>query len=124
MAELELFLITYNRKDKLQQTLRSLLDEQSPLSHRPLTVLDNASTDGTSEWLQSFCPAYPHIHYIRHSKNIGGNANIARAFEMARAEYVWVLCDDDSYDFSHWDECLRALQSKPAAVVVANYAKP
>ena len=87
-------------------------------------ILDNASSDGTSEWLQTFCQDYPNIRYIRHAKNIGGNANIARAFEMARAEYVWVLCDDDAYDFSHWDDCERALQTKPAAVVVANYIQP
>lgn len=124
MPNLELFLITYNRKSKLQRTLQTVLSETSPLRHMPFTILDNASTDGTSEWLQIFCKDYSNIRYIRHAKNIGGNANITRAFEMAQAEYVWVLCDDDVYDFVHWNDCEQALETKPAAVVVANYNRP
>ena len=122
--KLELFLITYNRKDKLNHTLRVILAENSPLRHLPLTVLDNACTDGSSELIGEFAAKFPNLKHIRHAKNIGGNANIARAFELARAEYVWVLCDDDTYDLSHWEECARALQSNPAAVVVANYGRP
>ena len=121
---LELFLITYNRKEKCRQTLEAVLAENSPVKNLPLTILDNCSTDGTGEMLEEFANAHKNIRLIRHNKNIGGNANIARAFEMARAEYVWVLCDDDKYDFSGWNECEQALAKRPAAVIVANYAQP
>ena len=122
--QLELFLITYNRKEKCRQTLECVLGENSPTKDLPLTILDNCSTDGTSEMLKEFAQKHSNIRLIRHEKNIGGNANIARAFEMARAEYVWVLCDDDKYDFSGWKECEQALAQHPAAVVVANYGQP
>lgn len=121
---LELFLITYNRKEKLRQTLQTILAENSPVRDLPLTILDNCSTDGTSEMLQQIALQHPTIKYIRHNKNIGGNANIARAFEMARAEYVWVLCDDDEYNFEAWPQCYQILQQRPPAVVVATYAHP
>lgn len=51
MLDLELFLITYNRKSKLQQTLQTVLSETSPLRHMPFTILDNASTgtEGSDE---------------------------------------------------------------------------
>ena len=121
---LELFLITYNRKEKCRQTLEAVLAETSPVKNFPLTILDNCSTDGTGQMLAEFAARHPNIRLIRHEKNIGGNANIASAFEMARAEYVWVLCDDDQYDFSSWRECEKALSQNPPAVVVANYAHP
>lgn len=122
--QLEILLPTYNRKKHLLRTLTQLTAPESPVRSCSLTVLDNASTDGSSELIEEFAAKIPTIKHIRHAKNIGGNANIARAFEMARAEYVWVLCDDDAYDFSHWDECQAALDKHPAAVVVANYAAP
>lgn len=122
--QLEIFLPTYNRNKHLLRTLTQLTAPESPVRSCSLTVLDNASTDGSSELIGEFAAKFPNLKHIRHAKNIGGNANIARAFELARAEYVWVLCDDDTYDLSHWEECARALQSNPAAVVVANYGRP
>lgn len=121
---LELFLITYNRKEKCHLTLQTLLAEDSPVRDLPLTILDNASTDGTSEMLVDFAQKHSNIRLIRHTKNIGGNANIARCFEMAKSKYVWVLCDDDKYDFSNWKECEQLLAQNPPAIVVANYKKP
>ncbi len=121
---LELFLITYNRKENLENTLNQILAQNSPVRNLPLTILDNCSTDGTSEMLAEITKHHSNVKHIRHPKNIGGNANIARAFEMATAEYVWVLCDDDKFDFTAWDECQKLLEKKPAAVVVANYLAP
>ena len=124
MNTLELFLITYNRKEKCRRTLQAVLAADSPVKALPLTILDNCSTDGTAEMLAEFAAQHPNIRLLRHAKNIGGNANIARAFEMARAKYVWVLCDDDKLDFSGWDACAQLLAANPAAVVVANYLNP
>lgn len=121
---IQFILITYNRKEKCLQTLKSILADNSPVKDIPLTVLDNASTDGTSEMIQHFQRNHDNITYIRHTKNIGGNANIAQAFEMASARYVWVLCDDDEYDFSSWIEALNILKRNPPALVVANYNAP
>ena len=124
MNNLELFLITYNRKEKCQKTLETILATNSPVKNFPLTILDNASTDGTGKMIQQLQAHYPNIVYIRHSKNIGGNANIARAFEMATSNYVWVLCDDDEYDFSNWPTAQKLLTTTPPAIVVANYNAP
>lgn len=121
---IQFVLITYNRKERCLQTLKSILADNSPVKDIPLTVLDNASTDGTGEMIQHLQKTHGNIIYIRHSKNIGGNANIARAFEMATARYVWVLCDDDEYDLTYWHELELALKNNPPAVVVANYNAP
>ena len=68
---LELFLVTYNRKEKCRLTLEAILAESSPIKDFKLTILDNASTDGTSEMLESFAKEHSNIRLIRHSKNIG-----------------------------------------------------
>ena len=125
--QLEILLPTYNRKEHLTRTLTQLTASESPMRDFSITVLDNASTDGTAELVQEFTLKFPNITHIRHKENIGGNANIARAFELGKAsgkEYVWVICDDDEYDFAGWEVCKAALEQHPGAVVVANYAKP
>lgn len=108
---LELFLITYNRKEKCHLTLQTLLAEDSPVRDLPLTILDNASTDGTEEMLAGFAQKHTNIRLIRHPRNIGGNANIVRAFELATSPFMWVLCDDDSFNWKHWKEIETAILS-------------
>ena len=122
---LQIYLITYNRIKKLKNTLDHLL--RSPVKDFDITILDNASTDGTSELIEQYRRDHSNIKHIRHLHNIGGNANICRAFEMGascRKEYLWVLCDDDKLDFASWDACQKLLAIKPIAIVVANYGHP
>lgn len=117
--KLSIFLITYNRKEKLKATLDSLM--VSPVSSLDIVVLDNASTDGTSEVLDGYAKKYKNITHVRHRTNIGGNANICRAFEMAVTcgkEYAWILCDDDKYDFSNWDAVKAAIKGGDDAILV------
>ena len=115
---LEILIITYNHKPHLQETLMQLLAENSPVKDIQITVLDNCSTDGTSELIDSYCVQFPNVKHIRHTKNIGGNGNIARAFELAKKPYFWILADNDRYDFTHFDEVVNAIQTNKSIIVV------
>lgn len=123
--KLQIFLITYNRHRKLKATLDSLLS--SPVRDFDIIVLDNASTDGSSEMLAEYAREHKNITHVRHNVNIGGNANICRAFEMAAScgrEYAWILCDDDNYDWSNWSAVESAIEQKPDLICVSDYIYP
>ena len=123
--KLQIILITYNRKEYLKRTFDYILAESSPIKDFDITVLDNASTDGSSELIDEYCAKFPNLKHIRHKINIGGNANICRAFEYGKSsgkEYIWVLCDDDKYDFSHLDEVEKEIENKTDIICVSNYA--
>lgn len=109
--QLELILPTYNRKEHLKRTLSQLTAADSPVKNCLITVLNNASTDGSKELIEDFAAKYSNIKPIHHPKNIGGNGNIVNAFEIARAPYVWVVCDDDSFKWEAWGEVEQALFS-------------
>lgn len=111
-TNLEILIPTYNRKEHLTRTLTQLTAPESPVRGVSITVLDNASTDGSSEVIEEFAAKFANITHIRHPKNIGGNGNIARCFELARAPYVWVVCDDDSFRWDAWHEIENALQTQ------------
>lgn len=107
---LEVILITYNRKKHLERTLKSIFDQGSPIADLDFTIVDNASSDGSADVIKAYAAKYPNIRYIRRNRNIGGNANIAGAFELAAKKYLWVLCDDDTYDFSAWPQITKAIE--------------
>lgn len=115
---LEIILITYNRKACLEKTLNAVLAESSPVKDLQITVLDNASTDGTSEYLQNLSAQKPNLKHIRNNKNIGPNANIAKIFEIASKPYFWPLCDDDAYDFSSFGEAEQAIKDGADLIIV------
>ena len=116
--DLEIILITFNRLSFLKRTMEFIFAANSPVKELPITVLDNCSTDGTSEYLQSLSQKHKNVKIIRNQMNIGGNLNIAHAFETASHTYFWVICDDDTYNWNAWDEVEKALSQKPDLVIV------
>jgi glycosyltransferase involved in cell wall biosynthesis len=95
--KLELFVFTYNRAKSLERLLGAF--SKSPFQACRITVLDNCSTDRTPLVVAESAPLFRELRHVRHPKNIGGLANYLRAIELANAEYTWVICDDDSYEF-------------------------
>ncbi|MEA4967872.1 MAG: glycosyltransferase family 2 protein [Bacteroidaceae bacterium] len=122
--KLEIILITYNRKNYLQRTFDQIFADNSPIKNFNITILDNKSTDGTSELIEQYVKIFPNIKHIIHNHNIGGNANIVRAFELASKEYIWVLCDDDVYDWSNWSEVEKAVNNNENIICLSRYALP
>jgi len=109
--KLQIILVTYNRLKKLQETMEQILGKKSPIQNCSITILDNKSTDGTSEFIEELCRVHKNLTHVVNNRNIGGNANIAKAFEIASMQYIWILCDDDKYDFTYWHEIEEALLS-------------
>lgn len=119
--KIDVVLITYNRKEFLNRTLEQILAENSPVKDFDITILNNASTDGTTELIDEYCKKHLNIKHIINNKNIGGNPNIAKALvEVPTKEYVWVLCDNDSYDWTCWDEVKNAVNQKYDAIFTRN----
>lgn len=118
--KLQIILITYNRLKYLKNTLENLLDSQSPIKDFDLTILDNKSNDGSSELIKEYVKRHPNIKHIINNRNIGGNGNIAHAITIADKEYVWIICDDDKYDFSNWDKVEKAIMEKHDVIIVDN----
>ncbi|MDY0083221.1 MAG: glycosyltransferase family 2 protein [Ignavibacteriaceae bacterium] len=93
MAELPLVtvnILSYNRKDELRNTLTKVFEQD--YKNIEVIVVDNASTDGSSEMVKK---EFPSVQLIQMEKNIG-IAGWNEGFKIARGKYVLVL-DDDSY---------------------------
>lgn len=122
--KLDIFIITYNRANHIQETLEQILAENSPIKDFDITIIDNNSTDNTAEIIHKYQQQHPNILYKKNRYNIGGNANIARTFEYAQKDYIWVLADNDFYNWEKWYEVEDAINSGKDAVMTAIYECP
>ncbi|XVJ50981.1 MAG: glycosyltransferase family 2 protein [Vampirovibrio sp.] len=66
----------------------------------------------------------PNLRYKKNKYNVGLAGNIFKAMEAASHEYVWILGDDDVYDFTHWQFAEAAMQRQEPVIVIARYDFP
>lgn len=118
---LELFIITYNRSPHLDNTLRQLVG--CPFSQFSITVLDNCSTDNTSEIYLEYKIKFPDLRYVKNKINIGADANVLRAAELSDGEYTWILCDDDDFNFSQCEDVLSEIEKGEADAIIVGGAQ-
>lgn len=82
--------VTHNRIDLLRQCVAQLENQTCACD---ILIVDNASTDGTAQWLES----QPDLHCRNTGANLGGaggfNLGMRWAVE-AGYDYVWVMDDD------------------------------
>ena len=117
--DLEIFIITYNRREKLKKTFEQIFDIASPVREFDIKVIDNASNDGTRELCMEYAERFSNLVYISNNRNIGLSGNIIKPFELASKKWLWVLCDDDDFDWTHWAEIEKALNNDENAIIMA-----
>jgi GT2 family glycosyltransferase len=94
--------VTHNRAHLLRLCVERVLGRTSSLTTE-IVIWDNASTDGTREYLDSL--GDPRVRVVHHPENIAMNAR-ARAFRLVQGEYLIELDDDVVEAPPNWDETL------------------
>lgn len=88
---------TYNRAIYLEQLLHSLIRQLSDYQDKvELLVVDNASSDNTSEIVNTFAQQH-RLRYIKNDTNIGPDNNFIKCFSEAKGKYVLLFGDDDLF---------------------------
>jgi GT2 family glycosyltransferase len=114
------FLITIilntNRREDTLAALTSL--EQNTYENHRVIVLDNASTDGSVQTIQS---AFPKVQIVKLKKNLGyaGNNNVGIKAALAQgAEWVFVLNEDTIVAEDCLAQLVKVGQSDPRIGIV------
>lgn len=87
---LTIYIPTY-RRPELADLLASLEPQLVP--EVEVIIADN---DGSAEPLAKALRSPGRVTYIKHPRDIGGDANIVRAFTSGAAPWLWVIGDDDT----------------------------
>lgn len=84
---------TFNRVSQLRKAVDSVLQEiRVPIR---LRIFDNASTDGTAEYVQSLAQQDKRVTYVRNLENVGSIPNYTKALASIETEFFVPLADDD-----------------------------
>jgi len=115
---LEIFVLTYNRKQYLKYCLDSILNQSCRDFF--ITVIDNGSTDGTLELLHEY--EAKGVRHIVNEKNIGGIGSIKKACGLVTTKWVMIFHDDDVLH-SQFMEYARPFFDEERVSVILSYGK-
>jgi GT2 family glycosyltransferase len=88
--------VTFNRLEKLKKVIASI--EAQTISASQIIIIDNASTDGTAEYLATLSTTVP-LEIASMERNSGGAGGFAEGMlrgYAAGADHIWIM-DDDCY---------------------------
>lgn len=115
--------VTYNRKELLLRNIKSLLKQTYPLD---ILIYDNASTDGTPEYLSNEGVFDKNnVYYIKGEKNGGGSYGFCHGEEVAYNrgyDYLWLM-DDDGYCINDFvlQELVNQIDEKDNKIIYNSY---
>ncbi|WP_456384921.1 glycosyltransferase [Desulfolithobacter sp.] len=92
--------LTYNNLDYTRACLLSL-EKQTRYPDWELIIVDNASSDGTPEFLADYAEKNLHVHLILNKENLGFAAGNNVGMRQATGEYIIVL-NNDTYVTKGW----------------------
>ena len=113
--KLEIVIITYNRSALLENTLIQFLN--SPFKDCKITILNNCSTDNTLSVCEKYLDKFSELSISTNKINIGAGANVLRAAEIVNLDYLWLICDDDNYDFSYCDDIIDCIVNDKVDII-------
>lgn len=107
----------YNEKETIEEVVSMVL-AQRPV--RELIIVDDASTDGTTESLEKIEATHEQVRVLRHEFNQGKGAALRTGFRHAEALYVVVQDADLEYDPREYHALLEPVLSKKADLVLGS----
>lgn len=114
--KLSVIICCYNERD----TIREVIDKTKQVDlggnwEKEIIVVDNFSTDGTREILQSMDDS--EVRVIFHERNMGKGRSIRTGFENATGTYYFIQDADREYDPSEQPKFCRKAEETGAAAV-------
>lgn len=107
---------TYNRLEKLKIALERVMDDIKGHDEIELFVSDNASTDGTKEYVENVQKENSNLKYYRNEANLGFDGNFLNCFRRAQGKYLWILSDDDGLMENAVEAVLHTIEQGPVMV--------
>ncbi|MGH2954137.1 MAG: glycosyltransferase family 2 protein [Solirubrobacterales bacterium] len=117
-AAADVVIPTWNRRESLRRTLESLREQTAPVA---VTVVDNASSDGTGEMIAR---EFEEVRRIALDSNLGFGAAVNRGIAACAAEWVVLLNNDTVAEPSFAAELIAAGERAGSVMVAGCLRRP
>ncbi|WP_326511617.1 glycosyltransferase family 2 protein [Clostridium intestinale] len=92
MIDISIIIVTYNSKDDIKNCIESIIKNTLEINYE-IIVVDNSSTDGTTEIVNNIIDLNNNIKLIK-SPNLGFNSANNRGIKIANGEFIALLNPD------------------------------
>lgn len=107
--KLSICMPTHNRAEFMRETLESVISQAD--ERVEIVVVDGASTDHTAQIALEYQAKFKNLIYYRCQENSGVDRDMAKAIELSRGEYCWMLSDDDWLAPGAIERALKEIES-------------
>lgn len=119
MQNIAAIIVTFNRKSLLNECVTGVINQT--LKPTKIYIIDNASTDGTHEFIQeSGHLGNESVEYIRLPENLGGSGGFYEGMKLAIErghDFVWIMDDDAEPAQDCLAKLMKRLEDKSVAAV-------
>lgn len=124
-VELSIIIPAYNESRRLANTLGAALAyfADSGLAGE-LIVVDDGSSDGTAEIVESYATSHPQVRLLRNDGNRGKGYSVRRGMLEARGRVALFSDADESTPLTEASKLLAAIESGEADVAIASRELP
>ena len=109
MNSIAAVVVTYNRKELLRENIEALLNQS--FGQFDIMIIDNASTDGTYEYISDLARNQGKVKYYNTGENLGGAGGFSFGIKKACEkgyEKVWIMDDDTIPETTALEELAKA----------------
>mgnify|MGYP001585876166 CR=1 FL=1 len=124
MVQISVVVPCYNEADgilQLQEKLLPVLDRVGTRHQVELILVDDGSSDGTSEALQKAFSSRPNTRIVRHERNLNLGAAIRTGIAESKGEWIANLDSDCTYDPALLEPMLTEMERGADLVTVSPY---
>ncbi len=117
MIDLSIIIVNYNTKKLIKDCLQSIINKTKGIDYE-IIVVDNASQDGSVEWLTKQVGKYSFIKLVKNKKNLGFAPANNQGIKKARGQYILLLNSDTIVKDNLLAEMVAWMEAHPKAGVV------
>ena len=111
-----IIILTHKQLELTKLCLESI-EDHTPEMHE-LIIVDNASTDGTLDYLRRYQSAHPNVHVIANKENRGFAGGNNQGLALSKGEYVLLLNNDTVVTDGWLSRMLATFRNHPEAGLV------
>lgn len=114
-VHVSVLIVSHNGRRCIGECLTSVLDQEFPRSKYEVVVIDNASSDGTAEYVEQ---NFDQVRVVRLDRNFGPNSALRMARPFLRGEYI-AYANQDIVAHRQWlSELVDTANRHPRAGIV------
>lgn len=110
--DISIIIVNYNVRHFIKRTIESIYASQTSGVSYDITVVDNASIDGSIAMIRE---TFPDVHLIANQDNVGFSTANNQAIRIAKGRYILILNPDTIIEEDTLNICLRHMDANRSA---------